>query len=331
MMPVLNRAILAHAPQYARYLAAARAGLRGQGSWKEWCHVGVLTPDLAFIANVSHGGATALGWTAWSGWRGVVRQGDARRIGTGGLASCGIEMMPEAGKLSLQVEQPEAAMAASLELSFPGDALVVAGAPMGSGVFEWLALPLALANGWIRLGQRRIDVCDAPAYHDQNWGTWRWGDDLSWQWGFTTRIADHQVVFTRMLDRRRLREADRRVIVWRGGRLARVFSGSEVEVVTEGRFRGPAVPLFPPVLRLLDGGSGSDVPRLIALRARHGDDSLSIEFAPERVAVVGVPNEVDLGWTGIQEVVGRATILGVIGHARFAGDASALFELVHGA
>ncbi len=38
----------------------------------------------------------------------------------------------------------------------------------------------ARANGWIQAGPMRLELRDAPAYHDHNWGTWR---DVHWDWG----------------------------------------------------------------------------------------------------------------------------------------------------
>jgi hypothetical protein len=38
----------------------------------------------------------------------------------------------------------------------------------------------AHATGWIEAGGRRVELRDAPAYHDHNWGTWR---NVHWDWG----------------------------------------------------------------------------------------------------------------------------------------------------
>ena len=38
----------------------------------------------------------------------------------------------------------------------------------------------ARANGWIAIGDTRVEFVAAPAYHDHNWGTWR---DVHWDWG----------------------------------------------------------------------------------------------------------------------------------------------------
>lgn len=38
----------------------------------------------------------------------------------------------------------------------------------------------ATATGWIEAGGHRLELLEAPAYHDHNWGTWR---DVHWDWG----------------------------------------------------------------------------------------------------------------------------------------------------
>ena len=41
----------------------------------------------------------------------------------------------------------------------------------------------ATATGRLCAGGRCVDVADAPAYHDHNWGVWR---DVTWEWGAAT-------------------------------------------------------------------------------------------------------------------------------------------------
>jgi len=326
------------APRFARYLAASRAD-RAPGEWKEWCHVVVVGTTWLLLANISRrrsasgtaGGASVLIWTREGGCTGACWEGASRRIGPDGLATEGIQLAPTSSGFHLSIHAPRAQLRAELELRFAAEPLVARGAPLGSGVFEWMALPVAAAHGWFRTGHGHVAVSGAPAYHDQNWGNWRWGEDLGWQWGYLAPIAGCTVVLSRMLDRRRLREADRRLLVWHGDTLVGDFQGPQVQIAARGRYRGPPAPLFPPSLRLLDRGGDADVPGQITVTARSGADALSLDLAITGVAVLGVPDDTGLDVTLIQEATCRASVRGELAGDPIAGETAGLYELVHGA
>jgi len=50
------------------------------------------------------------------------------------------------------------------------------------------------AGGWIQIGDRRLELRDAPAYHDHNWGTWR---DVHWDWG-TASTSEYGLLYGRV-------------------------------------------------------------------------------------------------------------------------------------
>jgi hypothetical protein len=52
----------------------------------------------------------------------------------------------------------------------------------------------ATLSGWIEAGGRRLELRDAPAYHDHNWGTWR---NVHWDWG-TASSAQYGLLYGRV-------------------------------------------------------------------------------------------------------------------------------------
>jgi hypothetical protein len=52
----------------------------------------------------------------------------------------------------------------------------------------------AVAEGWIEAGGRRLELHEAPAYHDHNWGTWR---DVHWDWG-TAAAGEYALFYGRV-------------------------------------------------------------------------------------------------------------------------------------
>jgi hypothetical protein len=56
----------------------------------------------------------------------------------------------------------------------------------------------AHATGWIEAGGRRLELRDAPAYHDHNWGTWR---NVHWDWGTAGQRCVRAVLWARRASR----------------------------------------------------------------------------------------------------------------------------------
>ena len=55
--------------------------------------------------------------------------------------------------------------------------------PFGSGWISWRAVPRLAVDGRLELLGHDHHLLRFSAYHDHNWGRWRWGDDAGWEWG----------------------------------------------------------------------------------------------------------------------------------------------------
>src|SRR5207342_625444 len=49
---------------------------------------------------------------------------------------------------------------------------------------HWPVTPRLLATGIATVAGRTHRLDREPSYHDHNWGPFRWGHDISWEWGF---------------------------------------------------------------------------------------------------------------------------------------------------
>src|SRR5690606_11476153 len=54
--------------------------------------------------------------------------------------------------------------------------------PFGDGWISWYVVPRLAVTGHLAVGDTRLDLAAASAYHDHNWGRWHWGDDIGWDW-----------------------------------------------------------------------------------------------------------------------------------------------------
>ena len=113
--------------------------------------------------------------------------------------------------------------------------------PVGDGRVSWLFVPRLRADGWLRIGRQEIRFEGNVAYHDHNWGRFRWGGDFSWTWGAILPSGPDDpwsLVFQQMTDRRRLRCLYQALWVWRHDEPAAIFPPAAVQT----RFARPARP-----------------------------------------------------------------------------------------
>jgi hypothetical protein len=313
---------------------------------KEWYHFCVVSPNLELIVNFNLGRAPPPAQQGvpvarlivlarhdrWEGGVETVPDGQST------ISSGRIHLMFgeshlrfEAGVFHLSVRMKEQPIAAELQLEPLAMPLRSSEARLGDGTLNWVVVPALRAKGAVRLGDRVYRLDGAPAYHDHNWGAWRWGSDFAWQWGFGLPSRENvwSVVYSRMTDRTRTQDFDRKLCLWREGRLARLFSERDVEIRLEGFLRLASIRKFPSVMALAAPGDSTDVPRTLHVTARSNGDHLSLRFHAEDVAQIVIPNEIDLGVTAISEVCGRLELKGYVQGESISSEGTGVFEHVH--
>lgn len=316
--------------------------------YKEWYHFVVHRPGWRLLVNLSLTDE-ALGGHRLTP-RVIVIVQDERWTGTvERFSAAELDISADLGTLTvghnrmtvgrdgyhLVIDLPERDIRGMLRLTPRGRRFVmVTNQPAGLGRMSWLFVPRLSVDGWFRIGGREHRLVAAPAYHDHNWGRFRWGDDFGWEWGSVLPIGPEQpwsLVFMRMTDRRRLRTLSQALYVWRHGKAAVMFRDASVRVRASGLLgRAPDCTL-PPPMRLVLGGIASDVPASLEITAARSGDSVRAEFRPESFARLAHPSEVRLDRSVVLcETAGPVRALGVIGGEDFAVEGVGVFELCHG-
>jgi hypothetical protein len=270
-------------------------------------------------------------------WTGVVDSFDADQV-RGRAGQVDLELGPNRllwrnGAFDLEVHG--AGITAKLRLrplALPTVATSVSFGPQHS--IHWVVLPRLEASGWVDLGHGRIALDRAPAYHDHNWGHFRWGGDLAWEWGFVNATSGGEpwsAVFARVSDGARHRTLSQSATVWRGGAVARTFQDGELRMTCEGTHGGPRPFTLPKVASLLVPGASSGVPARVSVEAKGGDDKLRIEFESLSKARIAIPSDVDpFKLVLLNEVAGRARATGRTYAGDFDLSGPALMEFVRG-
>lgn len=236
------------------------------------------------------------------------------------------------GVFDLSVALENRPVALTLHLEPITSPLLRSSTPIGEGKISWLVVPRLAASGTITTGERVYRLDQAPAYHDHNWGAWRWGQDFAWQWGFA--LPDRtdmpwSVVFDQVTDRARNRIMELRLAVWNGPLIQRLFMHDEIQMRPQGYYAAPArLPKFPRIMALVMPEATTDVPHRLEVSARSRGDHLDFCFEATDVAQIAVPNETDLKTTVINEVSGRLEMEGKIKGEPVAMCGRGFFELL---
>lgn len=201
----------------------------------------------------------------------------------------------------------------------------------GCPPIQWLVVPRLAASGRVLCAGREYRLERALAYHDHNWGYFRWGKNFAWEWGYAAPEQEENpwtLVFVRLLDRPHLTDLMQTVFVWKRERQMRLFRGAELEVWHEGLLRPARVFKLPRVMGLASPGNLTDVPRRLEVRAQRGSDRVAVTFVTRDVAQVIIPNDDDMGVTIIHEVAGEVEVDGRIDGERVEFRAPSIFEFL---
>ena len=237
----------------------------------------------------------------------------------------------EGAELELTLDPERAPVRAELTLALTSLPAPLHQVPRpGAPAMNWLVVPRLTATGWIELEGVRHSVKEAPAYHDHNWGTFDFGHDFTWEWGYGFFEADARwsFVLVRFADAARSRALEQALFLWRDGRPARSLTGAELAVCREGLLRPKKLSKVPGSLRLLAPGTACDIPARYAVSAALGDDRLQLEFIPEDALQLLIPCEADERVTRIHEVTGQVTLSGSVEGRRIHQGGRGVFEFL---
>jgi hypothetical protein len=314
---------------YFRGPPARGSEASSKSPFKEWLHFCVLAPEVRLLVNMSLMSRTgaregsppdarvvvmAEAGGEWMGGLDEIRPADLELVpGRVDSAFGGTRLRAREGAFELALQPSATPLSARLRLEPMTMPLLRPKTAIGSAVVNWLAAPRLRASGTITVNGTPHFLRDAPAYHDHNWGQWRWGQEFFWQWAFglPSSLEDPwTAVFYRMFDRARTTEHARALLLWRDQHLFRVFRDDEVSVRETGFLRPRQILKLPPVMGLLAPQLSTDVAAQLTVEARSGGDSVRMQIENRSLAQLIVPNDADLGTTVINEVVGGFELTG---------------------
>jgi hypothetical protein len=271
-------------------------------------------------------------------WTGAIERFDERALNVSadlGELTVGnnqMAVLPDGYRVAIDL--PDNGIRGELHFTSASRPFVVRNEPLGDGRISWLFVPRLRAEGWLRIGGREHRLDDDLAYHDHNWGRFRWGDDFGWTWG-TILPAEPgdpwSMVFLQTTDRSRLRCLSQALYVWHRDEPAAIFRHAAVQTRSDGPLGRAADCTLPPPMRLLLDGEVPGAPERIDITATRGGDTVHAEFRSHSYARLAHPSEVCLDRsTVLCETAGTSRASGTINGEDFDFVGTGVFEFLYG-
>lgn len=320
-------------------------------TYKEWWHFNMLddASGLDLIVNLSLGGdirtvrageanLILLAYEPQHGWTGGVTQYDglAARVNERavGITLEKVSLCYEGNHYVVHAGDPtNAGVELNLVLVPQVEPMVVwKNTPIGSGHINWSIVPYLTVEGDARVAQRHYRLRRARGYHDHNWGSWRWGDNFGWDWGFCSTFAEvagqpMSFVYDRTVDRAGNRVKEHSLALWHGENLLKFFPRQQVRMQRRGFYRGP-IRRSPGVGALIGPARVLTVPARVDLEAVDGEEWVQACYIPDAALQIAIPRETTFGIVELNETLGWLTISGELSGMAFTATRRACFEFV---
>jgi hypothetical protein len=311
-------------------------------AFKEWHHFAVLGPEVELLVNFSlsrerEGTSAKIIVLGRAGeWFGFVQRVLPRLTADGCLARWGSNRLSiSRDDYEISVQNGAGTIAAELHLSPRAEPMICRNQQIGPGRrLHWVVYPNLAVTGVLRLPGRAIRLEHSTAYHDHNWGCFRWGEDFTWEWATVLPSRPSETwafVYSRLMNRARTTTTLEHLLAWQDGLNVLAAEGEQLFVEHEDMQREPSKLDLPPAMTLLKAREDADLPKTVRMTASGGAVNAALQFWNEGSARVIVPNETDLlGTTTIHETFGAATIHGSITGRESRWEGRGVFEFIRG-
>jgi hypothetical protein len=187
--------------------------------------------------------------------------------------------------------------------------LVTEDSPFGSGFIGWGLVPGLQVAGELCVGERRFAIdSNWFCYHDRNFGRFRWGEDIGWEWFVAYAECDDGRPLTFVLDWRTNKDHSQGglpyIFVYVDRQLCKIFIGSSLQI-DWGWTKTAVLPTrLPGIMASVFSDRTLRMPQTLQVEAADERDSLSMTVKFDGTSELIVPDNQERQYTFIEEVTG---------------------------
>jgi len=205
---------------------------------------------------------------------------------------------------------------AQLSLDFQAQAqatplLVTEDTPCGSGFIGWGLVPGLQVMGELSICEQRFGIDETWfCYHDRNFGRFRWGEDIGWEWLVAVLSAENGRKFTLVLDKRTNKDHSLSglpyIFIYEETQLRKVFLGSTLQIDWEWTPAAQRPLRLPGVMASLFADKTVKMPQALQIQAMDEQDQMMLNVQFDAMTELIVPDNQARQYTFIEEVTGKA-------------------------
>lgn len=219
------------------------------------------------------------------------------------------------GKLSRVTVRDDSA---GLAIAFTAEAeatplLVTEDSPFGSGFIGWGLVPGLRVAGELSVGNQSLPIHrDWFCYHDRNFGRFRWGEDIGWEWFVAFVTCTDGRTLTLVLDRRTNKDHSQwglsYIFVYLGNRLRKIFLGATL-AIDWGWSAAVVLPMrLPGIMASVFANRSLPMPESLRVEAADDRDRLSVSVSFDSAMELVVPDMRSRQYTFIEEASGSVEV-----------------------
>lgn len=241
------------------------------------------------------------------------------------LRGRGVSLEIDGKQLRVAVQDQRAGLAIAFEAESEATPLLVTeDSTFGSGFIGWGLVPGLRVAGELSVGEESFGIDrNWFCYHDHNFGRFRWGEDIGWEWFVAFVTCTNGRTLTLVLDRRTNKNHSQwglsYVFVYLGNQLRKIFLSPTLEIGW-GWSATAVLPLrLPGIMASVFAHRSLPMPDSLRVEAVDERDRLSLSVRFDSAMELVVPDKRSCQYSFIEEVSGNVEVSFLLNGERLSG------------
>lgn len=304
--------------------------------WKDWYHYVLIDPErqLRVLVNITLMGRPKMGEIQTTLMVNIPSEYLPQKLAQNvPIATFGIAFSQEwkdnllqkiplhlqAKKINLNIQDRNSFVEvkdirSQLSINFRGQAqasplLVTEDSPFGSGFIGWGLVPGLQVSGELSVCQQTFNIDhNWFCYHDHNFGRFRWGEDIGWEWFVAFLTDDNGRKFTLVLDKRTNKDHSvdglPYIFIYEENQLKKIFLGQTLQINWTWT-NLPVKPLrLPGIMASLFSERTLKMPQALQIFAIDDQDNMNLDIQFEATTELIVSDNQARQYSFIEEATG---------------------------
>ncbi|MDB9313689.1 hypothetical protein PN462_11310 [Spirulina sp. CS-785/01] len=227
----------------------------------------------------------------------------------------GIDLVLENNRFRVTVQDPRNQLYLQFQaLPQATPLLVTEDSPFGSGFIGWGLVPGLQVAGELTLANSRFPLnSNWYCYHDRNFGRFRWGEDIGWEWFVAFLTSSDGRTFTLVLDKRTNKNHTTHglpyIFIYQGNEVIKIFLGPALNIDWDWTENAELPIRLPGLMASLFTERTVKMPQGLQVYAADEQDQMLVTAQFNASLELVVPDNQERQYSFIEEVTGSVELL----------------------